>query len=156
MICVLETYRSGRTGTHSKCVCRVIGTRVRISPSPPHKTNLNCIFRFFYLGVAESLWLAQWLLRNPIRTWRSLFSASTRSLICHFVTAPNLSVSAIKISTLCVLFFDGLKDSADFVCLWFHHSELSTECTRDPVYFVSTRELTLCLMRISPSPPIVT
>ena len=39
MICVLEMYRSGRTGTHSKCVCRAIGTRVRISPSPPHKNQ---------------------------------------------------------------------------------------------------------------------
>ena len=33
----LEMYRSGRTGTHSKCVCRETGTWVRVPPSPPNK-----------------------------------------------------------------------------------------------------------------------
>ena len=33
----METYRSGHNGAHSKCVCRVTGTWVRIPPSPPFK-----------------------------------------------------------------------------------------------------------------------
>ena len=33
-IIVVETYRSGHNGAHSKCVCPSLGTRVRIPPSP--------------------------------------------------------------------------------------------------------------------------
>ena len=32
-------YRSGHNGAHSKCVCRVTGTRVRIPPSPPNSNS---------------------------------------------------------------------------------------------------------------------
>ena len=45
-------YRRGRTGTHSKCVCRAIGTWVRIPPSPPREVHTKQPLRFvsyFYL-----------------------------------------------------------------------------------------------------------
>ena len=37
----METYRRGRNETHSKCVCREIGTWVRIPPSPPNDKKLH-------------------------------------------------------------------------------------------------------------------
>ena len=57
----MEAYRSGRTGTHSKCVWRVIVTRVRISPLPPTwrcsrerlLSQSSLVARFGPVGLAE-------------------------------------------------------------------------------------------------------
>lgn len=39
-------YQSGRNEAHSKCVCRKLGTGVRIPPSPPSETDKNTLSVF--------------------------------------------------------------------------------------------------------------
>ena len=77
----MQTYRSGRTGTHSKCVCQIIGTWVRISPSAPIKKKP--IMASFYSSSA-----GQSLIVKEIR----FFSTSTSSTFT-LTTSPTFNTS---------------------------------------------------------------
>lgn len=50
----METYRSGRNGAHSKCVCRETDTGVRIPPSPPSETDKNTL-SVFILSLTKNI-----------------------------------------------------------------------------------------------------
>lgn len=62
----METYRRGRNGTHSKCVCRETGTWVRIPSSPPEIFRIKIYTIFFIWGGMKKRSLFEMFLLTAI------------------------------------------------------------------------------------------